>query len=345
MRNILGFDPHLVRRSPARSPDPWHRLRRALLALLGVIVVGTLGYVAMGWSVIDASYHTVTTVATVGYSEVRPLGTGGRIFTMLLIIAGTGTVLYNLGLLVELVTEGQLRTQLERRRMDSKIARLHGHTIVCGYGRVGRAATQRLLASGHDVVVVDRDPTRLDDSTVPHLIGEVNSDEMLREAGIERASALIATLDTDSETVYLVLSARALRPDLTVVARARTEDSRKKLLLAGATRAVNPQLLGGRRMAVFTERPHVSEFIDSVMHDEGVDSRLHEVTVHGPPRSLGSVLPAAIGNPVVLAVRRARTGAFEPCADPDDVTVEADDVLIVFGTQLQAEGLRGTVTP
>ncbi len=339
MRNVLGFDQRLVRRGTSSGPDPLRRLRRALLALLGVIVVGTLGYVAMGWSLIDAIYHTVTTVATVGYGEVQPLGTGGRIFTMALIIAGAGTVLYNLGLLVELVTEGQLRDQLERQRMDSQIARLRGHTIVCGYGRVGRAATTRLLASGHDVVVVDRDPSRLADATVPHLIGEAADDGLLGEAGIAHADSLIATLDTDAETVYLVLSARALRPDLTIVARARTEDSRHKLLLAGATRAVNPQLLGGRRMAVFTERPHVSEFVDSVMHDEGVDSRLHEVTV-ATEQALGSLLGPGRDGAVVLAVRRARTGVFETCSDPDELTVEPDDVLIVFGTQEQAARLR-----
>ncbi|HET8982930.1 MAG TPA: ion channel, partial [Pedococcus sp.] len=139
----------------------------ALGALAGVIVFGTIGYTVLGFTPLEATYQTVTTVATVGYREVRPLSPAGMVFTMVLILLGVGTVLYNLGILVEAVTEGHLREYLERRRMDQQISGLSGHIIICGYGRVGRAAAAHLLATGHEVVVIDSDPERLVGVEVP----------------------------------------------------------------------------------------------------------------------------------------------------------------------------------
>lgn len=138
---------------------------------------------------------------------------------MALIILGAGTVLYNLGLLVEAVTEGKLREHLERRRMDSQIDALRDHVIICGFGRVGKAASEHLIATGHRVLVIDRDAARLaEHPEIPHITGEANSEGILQEAGIDRAKALVVTLDSDAESVYLVLSARALAPDLVIVA-------------------------------------------------------------------------------------------------------------------------------
>lgn len=318
----------------------------ALGALAGVIVFGTVGYIVLGFTPLDAIYQTVTTVATVGYREVRPLSPAGMVFTMVLILLGVGTVLYNLGILVEAVTEGHLREYLERRRMDQQISGLSGHIIICGYGRVGRAAAAHLLATGHEVVVIDSDPERLLGVEVPHLVGDALDDNTLREAGIQRARALIAALEQDANTVYLTLSARALRKDLVIVARARTVDSKAKLVLAGATRAVNPQLIGGRRMASFALHPDVAEFLDVVMHDEEIDYRIEQVQVpHGSTlagRSVGQIDVGGRSGAQLLAVRLPHQGAFVPNPPPATV-VEPGSTLIVFGDPSQVSALHRLV--
>lgn len=318
------------------------RMKFALVELVAVLVFGSIGYLFFGFTPLDAVYQTVTTVATVGFREVNPLSAGGQIYTMVLIIVGAGSVLYNLGLLVEAVTEGHLRTHLERRRMDSQIADLRGHVIVCGFGRVGRAAADHLLATGYEVVVIDVDPARLAASNRLHIIGDATDDEVLREAGIAEARALIATLDTDAETVYLTLSARALRDDLVIVSRARTVDSKEKLVLAGATRAVNPQLIGGRRLAAFALQRHVAEFVDTVLHDDASDFRFHQVVV--PPDSpwvgqaLGALDLRARSGAQLLAVRKDPSGAFEVNPSPD-WPIASGTVLIAMGGPEQIRAL------
>lgn len=135
--------------------------------------------------------------------------------------------------------------------MERTIARLHDHVIICGWGRVGRASATQLAAAGQKVVVIDRDPERIENVPYPYVLGDIDTDEVLIAAGIERARALVAALADDSDNVYATLSARALRPDLVIIARARSEESMPKLYRAGADEVVNPQLIGGRRMASF----------------------------------------------------------------------------------------------
>ena len=320
------------------------RIRRALVALVLVTVVGTVGYLLLGFTVIEALYQTVTTVGTVGFREVRPLSPAGQVFTMALIVLGVGTVLYNLGVILEAVTEGHLRDYLERRHMDKVIAGLGGHIIVCGYGRVGAAAADFLSIGSQRVVVVDKDPSRLEriDPGTLHLCGDVTEDAVLHEAGIDRARALVIALNDDAETVYVTLSARAIRPDVVIIARARTTSSKSKLLLAGADRAINPQRIGGRRMAVFALQPEVAEFLDVVMHDEDLDFRLEEIHVGED----GAFVGHAVGDlairertgALLLAIRREPGGGFQP-HPPDEVVVPAGSVLIALGTPAELDSL------
>ena len=264
------------------------RIQLALLAVVAVVVAGSVGYVVLGFSLLDAVYQTVTTITTVGFREVRPLGAGGKIFTIVLIVAGVGTALYAFSVVLESLVEGHLRQHFERRRMERDIARMSGHTIVCGWGRVGRSVAGYLAGQGAAVVVVDLDPQRAAATGHPALQGDVTDDEVLRKAGVMRARALVTAINTDAENVYVTLSARALRPDLIIIARARTEASEPKLLRAGATRVVNPQLIGGQRIAAAALQPNVVEFLDVVMHDGSLEFRLEEVSVRA-----GSGLPDA----------------------------------------------------
>jgi voltage-gated potassium channel len=321
------------------------RIVTALLALAAVTIFGTVGYLVLGFTFLEALYQTVTTVATVGFREVRPLTPAGQVFTIVLIVVGVGTVLYNLSVILEAVTEGRLREHLERRHMDKDIAAMSGHVIICGHGRVGRAAAGFLAASGHEVVVIDNDAARLEHlgpGVTYHLCGDVTDDTVLRDAGIERARALIAALDTDTDTVYVTLSARAIRPDLVIIARARTTDAKGKMLLAGASRAVNPQRIGGRRMAVFALQPDVGEFLDVVMHDEDLDFRIQQVRVGDTSslvgRSLGELRVQERTGALLLAIRRGAGQPFEP-HPPDDMVVPPGAVLIALGTQAELEDL------
>jgi voltage-gated potassium channel len=214
---------------------------------------------------------------------------------------------------------------------------MRGHVIICGYGRVGRSAADYLVATGHQVVVVDNDPARLEmlGKGLTHLCGDVTDDAVLADAGIERARALIAALNTDADTVYVTLSARAMRSDLVIIARARTTDSKAKLLLAGASRAINPQRIGGRRMAAFALHPDVAEFLDVVMHDEDLDFRIEEVHVEAGSslagRSVAELDLRGRTGALLLAIRRGTGQQFEP-NPPGDVIVPPDSVLIALGT-------------
>lgn len=318
------------------------RIRLALVLVLGVIVAGTIGYIGLGFGPLDAAYQTITTITTVGFREVQPLGTAGKIFTMVLILAGVGTVLYAFGLVLETLVEGHLRRHWEGRRMERDIARMTGHTIVCGWGRVGRAVTSYLAGQGADVVVVDHDPGRVAEIEHARIVGDVTDDEVLRKAGLMRARALVAAIDTDAENVYVTLSARALRPDLVIVARARTEESEPKLLRAGATRVVNPQRIGGQRIAAAAAQPNVVEFLDVVMHDGSLEFRLEEVSIRAGSRLAGRTLHGAdVGvttGALVLALRDS-DGAF--LANPPSHTpLEAGHVLIAIGTRQQLSALQ-----
>jgi voltage-gated potassium channel len=318
------------------------RTQLALLAVLAVVTAGSIGYIMLGFSPLDAVYQTVTTITTVGFREVRPLGAAGKIFTIALIIAGVGTALYAFSVVLESLVEGHLRQHFERRRMERDIARMSGHTIVCGWGRVGRAVAVHLAGQGAAVVVVDIDPQRVADVACPALVGDVTDDEVLRKAGIMRARALVAAINTDAENVYVTLSARSLRPDLIIIARARTEASEPKLLRAGATRVVNPQRIGGQRIAAAALQPNVVEFLDVVMHDGSLEFRLEEVPVRAGSRLAGHTLQEADAGEatgaLVLALR-GRDGTFLT-NPPMRTPVEAGYILIAIGTQQQLSALQ-----
>lgn len=330
----------------AGVPAGAHAIRRikvALAGLIAVFAVGVVGYMLLGLSFLEALYQTTFTVATVGYTEVYERTPAAEIFTIALILVGVGVVLYNLGVIVEGFTEGHIREHVGRRRMDRKIARMSGHVIVCGFGRVGRAAVEHLLDTGYDVVAIDHDIERLQDLDVPYLVGEASDDELLIAAGIERARALICALDTDADTVYATLSARALRPDLVIISRARTVDSKRKVVRAGATRAVNPQVIGGRRMASFALHGDVAEFLDGVMHSDQVDHEFEQLRVpEGSPFAGQRLADIDMFRDLavpVLAVRGPEHGAF--VTNPPRATVmEPGSTLILLASSEQIAAVR-----
>lgn len=313
----------------------------ALALVTMVFVIGTLGYWWLGLSFLDSMYQTVTTVTTVGYGEVEPFGTAEKLFSIFLIITGVGVALYALSLVVQLVVEGQLREFVGRRRMDRQINQMSGHTVVCGWGRVGRAVAQDLAISGHEVVIVDKQSERLENLPFPVVIGDATLDSTLKSAGIERASSLIAALEGDAENLFVTLSGREIKPDLFIVARARKDESVPKLEHAGADRVVNPQELGAARMASFVARPHVAEFVDVVMHERSLEFKLQELDVPAHSAIAGKTLREAnlrqAAGVLVLAIRDPG-GPFDTNPDPDTV-IHPHHVIIAVGTDEDLERL------
>ena len=309
------------------------RLQRAIAMVIAVGIAGTIGYWLFGMSLTDASYQTVTTVTTVGFRELQEFNNLEQWFTIVIIITGVSTVLYTFTLAVQVVVEGQLRDFVGRRLMDREINKLTGHTVVCGWGRVGRAVADDLINTGHSVVVVDSDADRVADVSYPTVVGDATLDSTLRTAGIERASALIAALEGDAENLFVTLSARAIMPDLFIVARARQDESIPKLANAGADRVVNPQELGAARMASFVARPHVAEFVDVVMHERSLEFRMQEYDVpDGSPLAGATLREADLRRRcgiLVLALRRV-DGSFTTNPDPD-IVIEPHQVLIAVG--------------
>lgn len=323
------------------STNPFRRVEIGLAALALVVVIGTAGYTALGFGLLNSLYQTVVTVSTVGYGFPHPIGDGVKAFTIALILLGVGTALYTFTVTLELLIDGHMRELIRRSRMDREIEKMQGHVVICGWGRVGREVARYLVNAGQEIVVVDRDGDRIATVGFPTIIGDVTEDATLVRAGIERAGTLIAALDTDADNLFVTVASRSFNPTIHVIARARSESSEAKLLRVGAGRVVNPQRLGGDRMAAFVTQPHVVDFLDVVMHDGSLEFRLEELTV-GPHSSLaGQTLRATrvheLTGCLVLAIRRP-DGSFTPNPSPE-AEVAAGDVLIGVGTSPQLAAL------
>lgn len=321
------------------------RLQLALLALATVIVGGTLGFWALGATPLDAVYRTVTTITTVGFQQPKPLGTGEKVFMIVLVLVGVGTALYALGALIEMLVEGQLAGVFERRRMEREISRMSGHVVLCGWGRVGRAVADQLARYGVEFVIVDADAQLLSELPYPKVAGDATDDAVLHQAGIDRARALVAAMSNDAANLYVILSGRSLNPDLLIVGRARVTDSEEKFRRAGADRVINPQSIGGSRIAALLLQPHVAEFLDVVTREAGMEFRLEEVHLDKACSLCGSTLGdshiRSRTGALVLAIRQP-DGTFLS-NPPPETELTAEQVLILVGTEPQLTELERLV--
>jgi voltage-gated potassium channel len=322
------------------------QLRGAFLGLLGLLVVGTGGYMLIeGWPVLDALYMTVTTLATVGYGEVHPLSPAGRIFTIGLIVLGVGAVLYTLTTIMEYLVEGHFGQTWERRRVRQKIERLRDHFILCGFGRVGRQVASDFRRNGMEFLIIDANQASLDQAAEEGYLtlrGDATSDETLRRAGIDRARGLITCVDSDADNIFVTLSARALRADLLIVARGNNEDAAPKLERAGANRVVSPYSIGGRQMAMLAVRPAAVEFVESVLHGAEMELLLEDVAVADRSPLVGRTLEdlqrELAPGVVVVAIRREQRLLVQP---PPETPIQSGDELVAFGTPEQLKALEG----
>jgi voltage-gated potassium channel len=259
---------------------------------------------------------------------------------------GVGTALYTLTVLLETIVEGRLTAQYWRRRMQRDIDGMQGHVVVAGWGRLGKTIASILAKNGREVVVVDRDE-QVRDSPHPFVEGDATRDDILSAAGLDRAGTLVAALDADTGNVYLTLSARSRCPTLYIIARAKDESAEAKLRQAGADRVVNPQHIGGARIAAMTLQPHVLEFVDVVFHDASIEFRLEEIEVpEDSPLDGKSLAEAQVRDRtgVMVLAMREPNGEFLPNPAGDSL-VHAGQVLIAIGTGEQLEALLTLARP
>jgi voltage-gated potassium channel len=327
--------------TPRRLQDVAAAQRRLVLAaslFAAVMVVGIVGYVVVeGWGLLDAAYMTVTSVTTVGFREVRPLDTAGRIFTIFLVLFGVGTAFYLLTAAVALIVEGDLPGVFGYRRMRQKIQALTGHYILCGFGRVGQEIAREFRERGVPFVVVESNEEALGRALAQNCLvveGDATEDDVLIEAGIHRARGLLAASDSDTGNTYITLTAKALNPRVFVVARAGQAASRSRLSRAGADRVISPYTIGGRRMALSALQPMVLDFIDLLAVGRYGEQILAEVQVEQGSTLDGATLVRvfeACPSAKVLGLQRPSgqtvvgPGADEPLA--------AGDRLIVLGNE------------
>lgn len=323
-------------------------VRRRILAIiffnLALILVGTLGYFFIeGWSVLDAFYMTVITIGSVGYGEVRELSISGRIFTTGIIMVGVGTAAASLTILTETILSAELRGKFRVARMQKKLDNLSDHIIICGYGRMGQNAFHVLMDDNRrEIVIVDNDLAQvqqLQDEDRLVLEGDATDDDILRQAGIERAWGLITAAGEDSVNLFVVVSARALNPNLTIVARSSRAQNEQKMLRAGANRVVSPYSIGGKRMANSLMRPHLTQFIEELTFGD-VEVWLEEMRVEEESKLIGQTmaqldLRRRTGVTVLAILRSAGI-----LSSDGNTQLQVDDQLILIGTRQQLDQLE-----
>ncbi|MBA4366316.1 MAG: potassium channel protein [Desulfobacterium sp.] len=255
----------------------------SLLLCIFILVSGTAGYMYIeNWGFLDSLYMTVITVTTVGYGEINKIGSYGRIFTMLLIFSGAGFFLYIGSTIMQFIVEGRVRAILGRRRLDKKIFRLKNHYIICGYGRIGKVLCDNLRTKPVDLVVIEKDEGHIpamEMDNVLYISGDASEEIFLYQAGIKSAKMLVAALGTDTDNVFLVLTARQLNPTIFIMARASSNNAKSKLLAAGANKVESPYDIGAISMAQRILRPTVTNFLDLAFEHHRKDIKMEEIPV------------------------------------------------------------------
>jgi len=331
--------------------DSTKHLITSILLAVCIFVFGSLGYMLIeGWDALDAVYMTVITLTTVGYREVHDVSRIGKLYTILLIMFGVGFILYVVGSVVQFMVEGRVRQILGRRSLDKKIGRLKNHYIVCGYGRIGRVLCKRLRDRPIDVVVIEKDEELIpvmEEDKVLYISGDAADEMILNKAGIKRAKGLISVLATDTNNVFLVLTARQLSPDLYIIARASQNESKSKLLAAGANRVESPYDIGAQSMAQRIIRPTVTTFLDLAFAHKRKDIQMEEIPV-SPSSGLVDVMLKDSGirqqfNLIIIAIKKSDGSMlFNPSFE---TIIERGDTVLAVGEDENLQKLERKLNP
>ena len=320
------------------------------LSLL-ILVTGTAGYMIIeDWRFLDALYMTIITISTVGYREVNQVGDIGRVFTIFLVLIGVGFTFYVMAAVVQFMVEGRVRIIMGRRRLDKQIDRLKNHYIVCGYGRIGRVLCRNLQRTPYDLVVVEKNPDLIpvmDEDGVLYLVGDAADEANLLKAGIRRARGLVAALATDTDNVFLVLSARQLAPELNIIARASQEGAKNKLYAAGANSVESPYEMGAASMAHRIIRPTVTNFLDLAFAHARKDIQMEEIPVSEKSRLTNIPLKDSgirqDFNLIIIAIKKPDgTMLFNPSLE---AALMPDDTVIAVGEEENLQKLGKILNP
>src|SRR5579863_7491983 len=330
------------------------RFRNRFILIGSAVVItqlgGTLGFILIDhYPVFDAFYMTLITISTVGYAEVHPLSHAGRVFNSFLIFFGVTIMLLAVGGMTQAIIELELNQYFGKRRTKKMIDHLQGHYIVCGFGRVGRGAALELQRAGAPFLVVDRNDDRVEWAMklgMLAVLADATDDQTLADSGVLRAKGLIATLQSDADNLFVILSAKALKPTLLVSARIASEQSEKKMRLAGADYVFAPYDMTGNRMAQVMLKPHVFQFIDFTTKGMGLDVGIEQVRVPAASEMVSkSLLEAKIRKEtgvIVLAIRKSDGRMlFNPPAESE---IEGGDFLIAMGESANLQKLEQMLT-
>lgn len=310
----------------------YRRLIQILLLLLSVVALGTAGYALIEhFSLFDALYMTVITVASVGYGEIpRELSTAGRAFTMVLIVVGLGSMAYGLSAITAFWVEGDISHVWEKRKMEGRIAKLRDHIVVCGGGQTGRHIAGELLGTRTPFICIERnvaeeDAIRKLDRDMVYMIGDATDADVLRAARIEAARGLIACMPSDKDNLFTLLTARELNPSMRIVSRLIADESRPQLIRAGADVVVSVPTIGALRLASEMLRPHVVGFIDAMLREPGA-IRVQEIPIgaRAVGQRLGSLQLQERAGIVVFALRDGASRRFRYNPAPDYLLGEGD---------------------
>lgn len=305
--------------------------------LIGIVAFGTCGYYWVEhMPLFEAFYMTIITMSTVGYAEIVPLSQTGRTLTIVIIILGIGVGAYSISLLVRAFIEGELTKIVGRRIVQKQISELKNHYIVCGFGRIGRIICNELAADNIDFVVIEQDPAiieHIESKNYLFLELDATSEEALLKAGIMKAKGIATALRSDANNVFITLTAKGLRPNIYILARASHENNEDKLSRAGASRVVSPHLIGGRRMAQVLKRPTVVDFIDIATMGSSLGLMMEEAMIGGNSdlinkNLIDSNLRKNFGVIIVAIKKSTGNMIFNPM--PSE-TLEAGDVIVVIG--------------
>jgi len=326
----------------------YYRFYAPLLILLSLWVVGTIGYVLIeDYSWFDAFYMTIITVATVGYQEVHPLSVEGKLFTAFLIITSFGTFAYAVSSITKFVIDGEFNEFFKNRKLNATIDKISDHVIICGYGRNGRQAAQVLKKHHKRFVVIENSATLT--ATLNHkfselvITGDSTQDEVLIKAGILRAKAIITTLPVDADNLFIVLTARNLNKNITIISRASEDNSDTKLKIAGADNVIMPDRVGGAHMASLVMKPDVMEFIDHITAEGGDNISLEEISFDRIPDELKNktLKDLEIRNRSGANIIGYKTAMGEYIVNPSaDTRIIPASKLFVLGTPEQISALK-----
>lgn len=339
-----------------RKNNTQHPLLRQMLLPLSIVVItlciGTLGYYIL-WldingTVLDALYMTVITIATIGFGEVKPLSSAGRIFTIIITFVGMGGLVYVLSAAMEYLVQFQLSDKKEQKRMKEHLEQLHNHIIVIGCGRVGKHAANELLHHKQTFIVIDND-ARIRDYATEHgifaLIGHATDDNVLIKAGIERAKGIIIATPNDATNLFIVLSARTLNPSIKIIARAEEESSIRKLLRAGADKAITPHTISGQQLVTLMIHPTIVDFLENTIgtYDNGL--RIESLTIaHNSPiigHSLDELYTTYKSTATILVIIKNRQYFPNP---EKYLRIEEGNHIIALGTDEQLTLLEQLAT-